>query len=301
MTITDTDDETVGPDIREMLRFGERPAAPLTGIELRLRSKRSLGSRFDVKVLVAAAAVVILVALAFTAGPLHSSQHRAASPPPVPGVPHRWATYSAYGLQISVPKSWSVQYFGQCPDGQKPGTLFIGTSQSVDQCPEFGSNTGMVALYETPEPEVMPYNLAMLPAAVHGLSVEEDNASSPRYWTVPAHGATLRSSGPGSAAVLRTLAPATPQATPADGIASGTATLAGIPGGTPVTGKVEATDTHTGKQRSVLVLDGQFWFEGAPGPYRLVLTSGNTPCTITTVTVLAGQRVTAAPIVCQGD
>ncbi len=297
MTMTGADDE-VRPAIREMLRAGELPPPPLTGIELRLRSKRGPSSRLDVKVLVAAAAVAILVVLAFTAGPLRTD-HRAASPGRSTTIPLGWATYSAYGVQISVPRSWSVQYFGQCPDGQKPGTLFIGTSQFGDFCPTY-SNIGVVAVYRTPGMESVPYDPAVHFAVVHGLGVEEDNTSSPRSWTVPAPGATVRASGPGSVAVLKTLAPATKEATPAEGIASGTVQLIAL-GTTPVTGRVEVTDLHTGKRRTVLAIDGAFSFGGAPGPYRLTINDGSAPCGPVTVTVQAGQRVTAPPIDCQGE
>jgi hypothetical protein len=297
MTMTGADDE-VRPAIREMLRAGELPPPPLTGIELRLRSKRGPSSRLDVKVLVAAAAVAILVVLAFTAGPLRTD-HRAASPGRSTTIPLGWATYSAYGVQISVPRSWSVQYFGQCPDGQKPGTLFIGTSQFIDQCQYVSAKTGRVALSVSSDMGTGATNPAPI-AIVNGLTVIEVGAPSQRTWVVASHNATVTGSGPSSLAVLKTLAPATREATPAEGIASGTVQLIAL-GTTPVTGRVEVTDLHTGKRRTVLAIDGAFSFEAAPGPYRLTINDGSAPCGPVTVTVQAGQRVTAPPIDCQGE
>ena len=261
--------------MQEMLRFGELPAAPLTGIELRLRSRRSRASRLDVKLLVAAAAVVLLVVLAFTVGPLRSNQHRVATSSPSHGIPHGWATYSAYGLQISVPKSWSVQYFGQCPDGQKPGTLFIGTSQFVDNCPEIRirhqRGFPLLRWVDTSRRRRYPDCGGSWPEHL-GVPVRR-HRRLPLQRTSDLVCACVQRNGHGLRTRLTHRA-ANLEAATSRGHSGGRHRLRHRdarrpPGGSPVTGKLEATDTRTGKKRSVLVIDGQFWFEGAPGPYRL--------------------------------
>ena len=84
----------------------------------------------------------------FTLQPLHH-HGRSGIPAATPSVPSGWVAHSAYGLQIAAPRTWSVQVFGQCPDGSRPGTLFIGTSQFDAFCPEYGADATRVDMYRT--------------------------------------------------------------------------------------------------------------------------------------------------------
>lgn len=213
-------------------------------------------------------------------------------------APSGLTAHSAFGLQLSVPKSWSVQVFGECPDGQKPGTLFIGTPQFAANCPEFGSNSSQVRIFTS---DATPANL---PAdqrniRVHGLSVLSSKSEAGVLWIIPSRKVTVMGSGPKALAVMQSLSPATRRATAATGKVSGTEYLEALTQ-VPVSGSVTVTMPASGKTFKVAAIAGQFWFFGAPGKYLLAGQDGNVVCPPVAITLVSGESVNAPPILCQG-
>jgi hypothetical protein len=213
-------------------------------------------------------------------------------------APSGLIAHSAYGLQLSVPKSWSVQVFGECPDGQKPGTLFIGTPQFGTNCPEFGSKSSQVRIFSS---DAIP---ASLPAdqrsiRVHGLSVLSSKSEAGILWIIPSRKVTVMGSGPKALAVMQSLSAATRHATPATGKVSGTEYLEAAMQ-VPVSGSVTVTMPASGKTFKVAAIAGVFWFFGAPGKYLLAGQDGNVVCPPVAITLVSGESVNAPPIFCQG-
>ena len=190
------DEERVRLALDDMLRAGQLRRPPLSGAELRLRGERSRPPRVDVKALVALAAAAALIVVFFTVQPLH---HEAPTNPAAanPAVPSGWVAHSAYGLQLAAPRTWSVEVFGQCPDGSRPGTLFIGTPPYAVFCPEYGSDTTQVTMYRSedrPPPTGWLHGSAHI-MRVHGLSVTSSRTDSGLLWTIPSMHVTITGSG----------------------------------------------------------------------------------------------------------
>ena len=215
------------------------------------------------------------------------------------GGPSGWIAHSSYGVQLSAPANWSVQVFGQCPDGRHPGTLFIGTTRFVDDCPEIGSATTQVDLYRsggTPPVHGVPRRHA----GVHGLTVLESPTGPSFIWTVPSRGVTITGSGPEALRILKTLAPAGRHAVAASGVVDGTEYARGV-GRVPVSGPISVTRSTTGTVRSIDVVESRFWFPAAPGRYVLVGHGGDGTCEPVAVVAVSGETVDAPPVQCQGD
>jgi hypothetical protein len=293
------DDEIiVSRTLREMVMAGRSPAPPLTARELRMRSGRRSFPRVDGKIVVAVAAAVVLIVISFTAGPFRHQPRPGTSD--APSGQSGWIAHSAYGLQISVPKTWSVQVFGQCPDRKKPGTLFIGTSQIVDLCPEYGSSTSTVAISEGISSDSgSGLHSRFTHLRVNGIAVESIPSRDGELWTVPGKDVTIVGSGPHASAAMRTLSRATRHAIPASGRVTGTAYLETVRQ-LPITGQVSVERLHSSKQTSVSVIDGQFWFFGSPGRYLLTGHDGNASCAPVSVVLVSGTNVTAPSIQCEG-
>ena len=143
-------------------------------------------------------------------------------------TPQGWQAHSAYGLQVSVPESWAVHYFASCPDSERSGTLLIGAPKVAPFCTFYGSNTNMVSLYSEPSQGANPTDPQNSgPAAksftIHGVRVTP--LSGPPMssdWLIPSRDAVVRGMGPKALAIMRTLAPATQNATQAPGTVDGT-------------------------------------------------------------------------------
>lgn len=249
--------------------------------------------------MVVAATTAALVAIVFAVSPLRTARH-VTTPAVTSSIPRGWVAHSAYGLQIAAPEPWSVQVFGQCPAGNKPGTLFIGTSRFVDNCPSHGSKTNQVDMFRSTSPvpsggsEGEPLELR-----VHGLSVMSTKTYAGLIWVIPAKQVTLSGSGPKALSIMGTLAPATRRAVPATGQVTGTEYAEAILR-VPVTGQVTVTPLRSGKATTVDVIDGQFWFLGKPGRYVLVGHAGDAQCPPVTVVLRSGEDTSAPPIRCQG-
>src|ERR1700722_17591517 len=150
MTESHGDEPRMTAVLADMLATGRAFRAPVTPSEIRLRARWSSLPRVDGKLVGAFAAVVLLVAVLVIAGPLHAK--KPAPPAIYKGLaPAGWVAHSVYGLQVSVPRTWSVQTFGVCPDGQRPGTLFLGEPRSLGVlCPGYGLNTPIVSITAPP-------------------------------------------------------------------------------------------------------------------------------------------------------
>lgn len=293
-----SDDDRVRLALGDMLRVGQLGRPPLSAADLRQRHERRVVPPVDIKVLVAMAAAAALIVVFFTIQPHHHSS-RSNRPASAPSVPSGWVAHSAYGLQISAPRSWSVQVFGQCPEG-KVGTLFIGTSRFVSLCPAYGSNTTQVDMFKTdslngPSPSMASTHKIH----VHGLSVNSVANGQALRWFIPSKRVTITGSGPKALSIMQSLAPATRSASPAVGKVVGTEVLEAV-GRTPVTGPV-IVRTPSGSTFHVLAIDGQFYFTAEPGRYLLTGHDGNATCPAVSVTMISGEIVTAAPIRCQGS
>ncbi len=290
------DDERIGSVLQDMLSAGMRPAAPLSASELRMKARRRSTPRIDTKALVAVAALVTVFIVVVAAGPLRGDRQPATG---VRGSAAGWYAHSAYGLQISAPKTWAVEVFGQCPDGTKPGTLFIGTSSFVDSCPGYVSTTTRVDMFQGAAPG-NPASPRAQVVRVHGLAVLSSSSGPEEQWYVPSRHVTVTGSGPQASEVMRTLAPATRRAVPAEGQVVGTEYLEALMQA-PVTGAATATRQGSKAVYRLHVVDGMFTFGGPPGNYVVIGSDGNTRCSSVAVTILAGQTVDAPAIRCQGE
>jgi hypothetical protein len=209
-----------------------------------------------------------------------------------------WVAHSAYGLQISVPKSWKVGYFQNCPESA-PGTLLIGTPLILMNCANYLLNK-ITVVYMDPERSEGLSNLKGDNRFVfHGLRIE--SLSGGRLsWYVPSVNVVVTASGPQAQAVLKTLTRATSMAQPAPGMIKGTENVQG-PTTAPVTGLVSAIelDAH-GPEMQIHAYDGEYSDLLPPGKYKLTGYDGDAPCAIVAVTVQSGRTTDTPPIVCQG-
>ena len=302
-----------------VLGTGRELRPTVNAAALRRRAWRTLFPRIDTKLVGASAAVLVLVVTLIVAGPLRSTQR--LPPSTETGAPKGWPAYAAYGLQLSVPKSWSVQPFGQCPRGN---TLFIGTSQFVDSCPAFGSGGSIVSMSAKPDPYTASHdgstaqdNAAALALystdvaatrngkslVINGLHVVQARTGSDVLWVIPSKGAVLTGSRPAAVKVMRTLATVTMHASPAPSTIYGTAYLSALVR-VPITGRVTYVRIQPIDKsvvaHSVGVLNGNYSATLTPGTYRLTTVDGNAPCSQSTVRAESGRMITAPPIVCQG-
>lgn len=299
---TSLSDDDVRDALREMLASGSLPRPRVTAAELRIRAERRLLPRVDSKLLVTMAAAVILIAVLFTAGPFRL--HRTSTTSDSTARPASTA-HSAYGLQLTLPKSWSVQTFGQCP-ARRPGTLFIGTAEFVASCPEFDANTNIVAMWDTNAvgSTATLQGQQYRTIRIHGLTVLASVAGTHSVvtagrWYVPSKRVSITGRGASALAILRTLAPATVQALPATGFVNGTEQLTTVIV-VPVSGSISVVKPPSKMIHTVTVLNGQFSFTSVPGRYVLTGHDGNATCPPVAVTVVSAERVTAPPILCRG-
>jgi hypothetical protein len=210
-----------------------------------------------------------------------------------------WVAHSAYGLQLSVPKSWAVKYFENCP-GQGPGTLLIGTPSVYDNCAEIPSGTNIVTMQ--PETSDLEQTSQVKNLVVHGLHVTSSLLGDVVNWDIRAKGVVLTATGSQSSAVLHTLSITTPRAQAAPGILKGTEYLEALRQ-IPVTGLVSVVrlDAHGPSLPAAQAYDGQFSDSLPPGTYRLAGHDGNAPCPSVTATVPSGRTIDIPPIYCQGS
>ena len=312
-------DEVVRAAMAKALETGREVRPTVTAAAVRRRAWRTHFPRIDTKLVSASAAVLVLVVTLVVAGPLRSTQPH--QPTTKRTAPRGWVAYSAYGLQVSVPRSWSVRPFGQCPRGN---TLFIGTSQFAASCPAFGSTGTTVSVSAEPDPYTASHdgstaeNIAEAAAQysadiaatrngksliINGLRVLQARTGSDLLWVIPSKGVVLTGSGPAAEKVMRTLAPATTSASPAPGTIYGTAYLSALVR-VPITGRVTYVRTQPIDKslvaHSVGVLNGNYSATLTPGTYRFTTADGNAPCSSASAKVESGRMVTAPPIVCQG-
>jgi hypothetical protein len=312
-------DEVVRAAMAKALEAGRELRPTVTAAALRRRAWRTHFPRIDTKLVGALAAVLVLVVTLIVAGPLRSTQPHL--PTTKRTAPRGWVAYSAYGLQVSIPKSWAVQPFGQCPRGN---TLFIETAQFVANCPEFGSGGTVVSMAAKPDPYTASHDgsTAQDNAAasavysadvaatqngryliVNGLRVLQARTGSDLLWVIPFKSVVLTGSGPAAEKMMRTLATATTSATPAPGTIYGTAYLSALVRA-PITGRVTYVRIHPIDKglvaHSVGVLNGNYSASLTPGTYRFTTADGNAQCPSVSVKVESGRMITAPPIVCQG-
>jgi hypothetical protein len=281
--------------LQGMLSTGEQPLARITPVELRMRTHRRPRYRIDTKAVVAIAAVVVVIVVLLTTGSLKGGRQTTAAQGH--RSPSGWIAHSAFGLQVSVPKSWAVELFGQCPDRSKPGTLFIGTSAFFDYCPTYGSDTALVDIYEG-------HPLGASPQAkmirVNGLAVQSEHAGAEEYWYVPSRQVILTGVTSRALVVMRTLALATPRAVPAVGQVNGNEYLEAL-AQAPVSGPITVKRIGSTNGQTVQAVDGSFSFRDGPGNYLLTGHDGNTSCSSVIATVISAQTTNAPPIRCQGE
>jgi hypothetical protein len=275
----------------------------VTAAELRRRGKRRPHPRLDAKVVVALAAAVLLIVVLFTVPSRHGGGRSGRSAAHSP-LPTGWTAHSAYGIQIAAPDAWSVQVFGECPDGTKPGTLFIGLSRFTTFCPEYGSGTSQVAVSAVPPGtgSSAGSDETSGPARrirVHGLSVVASDTGTELRWVIPSKQVTVTGQGPRALSIMQTLAPATPEAVPAAGMVTGSEELVALER-VPVSGPVTVRRLGSATAAQVEALDGVFSFSGRPGRYVLTGHDGNSACAPVTVVVVSGTSTVAPPILCQG-
>lgn len=288
------DDSFVREAIRSMYLDGELQAPPVTAHELRMHGTRSR-LRVGFKLPVAVAAAVLLVVALF-AVPLH---HHVQSSPSNSNrdTTTGWQAHSAYGLQISTPASWKVSFFPGCPYAGHPGVLDIGRSDVAYFCPFSAGPGALVSIYEGSAGAWLSTPRATSVNGIRLLSATYDGTTT---WFVPSAHVYVSGMGPGSAAVLHTLRKATPDASKAPGIGKGSAFLEALIQ-VPTSGTATVRNLESGRRTTVQFVNGQFSFEGAPGSYKVTVTSGNTPCAPITASIVSGTYTTWPPIRCQGS
>jgi hypothetical protein len=218
-------------------------------------------------------------------------------------TPQRSIAHSAYGLQLSVPKFWSVAYFQNCPI-RTVGTLLIGTPTYLSNCTLIPANANIVSMQRQQDKAIIPGPGKHL--VIHGLGITSYStgagSSDRTTWVVPSKHVVLTATGPRSSAVLRTLAAATSRAVPAPGMLRGSVYLIALMR-TPVTGPVSVSrlNSHGTGSTTVQAYDAQFWDTIPPGNYLLRGHAGDAPCPPVRVSVQSGQTTDAPEIDCQGE
>ncbi len=216
--------------------------------------------------------------------------------------PQGWVAHSAYGLQLSVPKSWGVAYFQNCPLG-KSGSLLIGTPAYESFCAAIPADANIISMQPQETGAVLSGRISHL--IVHGLGVISYSTGAAPFsreaWVVPSRHVVLTATGAESSAVLRTLTAATSGALPAPGMLRGSVYLIALMR-TPVTGPVSVTrlGSHGSGSTTVQAYDAQFWDTFPPGNYLLTGHAGDAPCLPVRVTVRSGESIDAPEIDCQG-
>ena len=217
--------------------------------------------------------------------------------------PKGWVAYSAYGLQLSVPKAWGVAYFQNCPL-RKSGTLLIGTPAYDSFCAMIPADANIISMQ--PQRPVAAFSGRISHLVVHGLGVISYSTGAAPFsrtaWVVPSRHVDLTATGAQSSAVLRTLTVATSRALPAPGMLRGSVYLTALMR-TPVTGPVSVTrlSSHGSGSTTVQAYDAQFWDTFPPGDYLLRGHAGDAPCPPVRVTVRSGRTTDAPEIDCQGE
>jgi len=291
------DDDAVREAIRAMYLDGERPAPSITAHELRMKGSRSR-LRVGFKAPIALAAAVLLVVILFTATPLVHKVHPSTSGSHNHIVKSA-KTYAAYGLQLTVPGSWSVSFFPGCPTETEPGVLEIGESDIIYNCPIYQGRGTRVTLYSGSAPKAWTDGLPKS-ISVNGIHVLNDTSGGISLWYVPSAHAYVYARGPGSKSVLATLHRSTSRAVPAPGIGKGSAYLVAL-ARVPKSGPVQIRSVATGKTTPVQAVNGQFSFQGLPGRYVVTTDAGSAPCAPIHVSLTSGTYSTWPPLVCQGE
>ncbi len=292
------DEEAVQHMIRGTFLEGNRPKPPLTAHELRMRDHGQARGRIGLKLPVVLVAAVVLVIVLFAATPLGT---KVRSSGPSPRGRSGETSYSAYGLQVTVPRSWTVRYFPPCPLEVKPGELGIGQSNLVYNCIYQGTGTE-VNFYTGSAPQA--WTDAPVSISVNGIHVLSSSpastnpAASPALWYVPSAHAFLYGRGAGARSVLATLRRSTRGAVPAIGVGNGTEYVNSFHRGA-VTGPVRVKNLATGRTSVVQASQGHFSFTGPPGRYKLSGYAGEAPCAAVSVTVTSGTYSTWPSIECQ--
>jgi len=207
--------------------------------------------------------------------------------------------YSAYGLQLTTPKSWTTEYFADCPH-HGVGTLMVGTPSAIGDCALYSQSTNIVTMQ--PEKSEAVEGTREKNFVVHGLHVTSYFVGGTLNWDVRSKSVVISATGPGSLPVLRTLTTATSRAHAAPGILDGTEYVEALQQ-VSVTGPVSVRrlDPHGPALPAVHAYDGQFSAMLSPGRYRLTGHAGNAPCPRVTATVQSGQVNSIPSIACQGD
>jgi hypothetical protein len=216
-----------------------------------------------------------------------------------PVAPRGWVAHSAYGLQLSVPKSWGVAYFHNCP-GAKAGTLLIGTPPLLSNCQNYPANTNIVTLQ--PEKSEAVIGTHEHNFRFHGLPVVSYSVGGNITWDFSSKNIVVTAQGPDSLRVLHTLTRATMHAEAAPGLLTGTEYLEALTQA-PVTGPVSLSrvDARAPTQSVVQAYDAHFSGLLSPGVYRLTGHDGNVECPPVTAIVQSGRTSQAPAIYCQGS
>ena len=249
--------------------------------------------------------VLVAVVAALVAGGCGST--RSSSTPATRVVdPHPGRTaHSAYGLQVSVPKAWVVQYFAGCQEDVPSGLLSIGHSLVAWSCPASRpARQYPVATFDTGDVFADPPGPPVTTRRINGLTVRTAAVGAGTglityEWYVPSRDASLTGMGPGVLTVMDSLAMATPEAVAAPSDAVGYQYLEGVTQ-VPAPGPVTVTKAATGSTRSIYAIGGEYTFSDAPGRYLIQGHDGNTTCPPVAVDLRSGVNVTAPPILCRG-
>ena len=251
-----------------------------------------------ISVVAAAAVDRVLVVALVTVGRLHT---RASTATKQGTTPAGWVAYSAYGLQVAVPRPWFVLPIITCPANSKPGSLTFGEADLRIKCfyPQ-----GSWLLFVRPRPPINVSGVLPRTIVVNGVHVEviqkNDSATT---WYVPSKRVLLRGTGTNYESVLHTLRIATSGAVPLPGQLQGSVQTPSGDGLRPITSQIlrysMVTHGHQGKPRTIQTDDGEYTAFLSPGVYHFTASGGDAVCPAATVKVVSGLTTTAPTIVCQ--
>lgn len=258
-----------------------------TGLE---RRGRWMG-RF---LLVAVSLVLLSLGIAGASPPVSAAPAEGTMVVPAPASHRGWVAHSAYGIQLSIPKSWKVTYFSPCP---RTGTLNVGAAGYTLNCPNDGGGSWVEIDATLPGPSSPTGNDVF---RVNRLRVATQPGLGVRAWFVLSKGVHVSGSGPKALAVMGTLAVASRHATPAPSFVTGREYPEALTQ-VPVSGPVTLTTPKSHKTRTLYAVDGTWWATLSRGHYAATGHDGDTVCPPVKFTVPSGLRVAGPTIRCQGE
>jgi len=122
-------------------------------------------------------------------------------------IPRGWKTYTLGKMAIAVPSSWAVKHDTNCPNAAAPGTLLLGVSPVLINCPAFEYPATVVTVSQlSTETSTTTIGVIQHPVTINGVRVYPgDGSPGSLHWTVPSLDVQVVGMGPDSSQVLHTI------------------------------------------------------------------------------------------------